>query len=91
TDLADVIAPGAKREVIGIRPGEKLHETLLTEEEVRHAREFDDYFVVEPEYPFWQEDNLHGGKPLPEGFRYASDTNSWWLSKEESAAMIEEL
>lgn len=91
TDLADVIAPRAKKEVIGIRPGEKVNEILLTEEEARHAREFDDYFVIEPEYPFWGKDDVQGGKLLPEGFRYTSDNNNWWLSKDELKRMGEEL
>ena len=91
TDLAEVIAPGAEREIIGIRPGEKLHECLITEEEARHAREFDTHFVIEPEYPFWSKDNLDGGRPLPEGFRYTSDTNTWWLKKEELRKMIEDM
>lgn len=91
TDLADVIAPRAKKEVIGIRPGEKVNEILLTEEEARHAREFDDYFVIEPEYPFWGKDDVQGGKLLPEGFRYTSDNNNWWLSKDELKRMVEEL
>lgn len=91
TELADIIAPGAKKEVVGIRPGEKVNEILLTEEEARHAREFDDYFVIEPEYPFWGKDNVKGGKLLPEGFRYTSDNNSWWLSEDELKSMIEAL
>lgn len=90
-DLADVIAPGAERKIIGIRPGEKIHECLITEEEARHTREFDTYFVIEPEFPFWSKDNLDGGKPLPEGFKYTSNTNTWWLTKEELKQMIEEL
>jgi len=90
-DLADVIAPGVEREIIGIRPGEKIHECLITEEEARHAREFDTYFVIEPEFPFWSKDSLDGGKPLPEGFKYTSDTNTWWLTKEELKQMIEGL
>jgi UDP-N-acetylglucosamine 4,6-dehydratase (inverting) len=89
TDLADAMAPGAKREVVGIRPGEKVNEILLTEEEARHAREFDDYFVIEPEYSFWGKDDVKGGKLLPEGFRYTSDNNRWWLSKDELKRMIE--
>ena len=90
TDLADALAPGARREVTGIRPGEKVDEILLTEEEARHAMEFDDYFVVEPEHSFWGRDNLKGGKALAEGFRYTSDNNTWWLTKEELHKMIEE-
>jgi len=91
TDLADIIAPEAEREVIGIRPGEKVNEILLTEEESRHALEFDNYFVIEPEHPFWEKDNLKGGKSLPYGFRYTSDNNGWWLTKEELKRMVEEL
>jgi UDP-N-acetylglucosamine 4,6-dehydratase len=83
TELADAIAPGAKRKVTGIRPGEKVDEILLTEEEARHAREFDGYFVIEPEHPFWSRDSLQGGKVLPEGFRYTSDNNDRWLSQDE--------
>jgi UDP-N-acetylglucosamine 4,6-dehydratase len=90
TELADAIAPAAKRKVTGIRPGEKVDEILLTEEEARHAREFDDYFVIEPEYPFWSRDSLQGGRPLPEGFRYTSDNNVQWLSKGELKGMVEE-
>ncbi len=90
TDLADVIAPKAKREIIGIRPGEKVNEILLTEEEARHAKDFDNYFVVEPEHPFWREDNFKGGNPLPEGFRHTSDHNGWWLTKQELKTMVAE-
>jgi len=83
TDLAKAIAPGAKWNVIGIRAGEKLHEILLTEDEARHTKEFDSYFAVEPEHPFWNKENFNGGKVLPEGFRYSSDNNDRWLTKEE--------
>jgi len=91
TDLANVIAPEAEREVIGIRPGEKINEVLLTEEEAMHAKEFDEYFVIEPEHPFMGKAGVEGGKPLPEGFRYTSDNNSQWLTKEQLKRMIEEV
>ena len=91
TDLADVVAPQAKRRITGIRAGEKINEILLTEEEAIHAGEFDGYFVIEPEFPFWKGDRLQGGKPLPHGFSYTSDNNNWWLTKDELARMIEEL
>lgn len=90
-DLIDVIAPEAKREVIGIRPGEKINEVLLVEEEARHSKEFDSYFVIEPEHPFWSKDNLKGGKFLPEGFRYASEDNNWWLTKDDLKKMLEDM
>jgi len=90
-DLAEVIAPEAEKKITGIRPGEKINEILLTEEESRHARDFGDYFVIEPEHPFWSYDNLKGGEPLPDGFNYTSDNNSQWLTKEELKRMMEEI
>lgn len=91
TDLADAIAPGVERKIIGIRPGEKVHEVLLTEDEARHAQEFEHYFVIEPEFPFWQKGMLAGGRVLPEGFKYASNTNDRWLNKDELNTMVKEL
>jgi len=91
SDIANTIAPQAEREVIGIRPGEKLHEILLTREEARHSREFDNYFVIEPEHPFWKGGNFKDGKPLPAGFRYTSDSNNQWVTGDELRAMLEEL
>lgn len=88
TDLAEAIAPEAKKEIIGIRPGEKVNEILVTEEEVGHSKEFDDYFVIEPELPFWRKDNLEGGRSLPEGFTYTSDNNNRWLTIDELKKMI---
>jgi UDP-N-acetylglucosamine 4,6-dehydratase len=85
-DLADALAPGAERRVIGVRPGEKLHETLLTEDEARHAVETDWGFVIVPEYASWSS-QAHDGAPVADGFRYASDTNDWWLTVDEVRTM----
>jgi len=90
-DLADVIAPKVRKRTIGARPGEKLHEVLLTGEESRHTREFDGCFIIEPEFSFWQREKVEGGKPLPEGFKYTSDSNDQQLSREELKRVIEEL
>ena len=90
-DLAEVIAPTAKKEVIGIRPGEKIHEILLTEDEAKHSREFNNYFTIEPEHPFWDKHDMSGGKPLQPEFRYTSNNNDKWLSKEELTEIIKEL
>ena len=89
-DLAEAIAPDAEKKIIGIRAGEKLHEVLLTEDEARHAKEFDSYFVIEPEYPFWNKKNFRDGKPLPDGFRYTSDSNTTWLTKDKLKKYIGE-
>lgn len=88
SDLARAIAPDAMIDVIGIRPGEKIHEILLTEDEARHTKEYDTHFVIEPEMKFWGMNNENGGRELPEGFRYASDTNPVWLSIEDLKKMI---
>ena len=90
-DLAESIAPNAEKKVIGIRPGEKIHEILLTEDEAKHSREFDNYFAIEPEHPFWNINNLKGGKSLPEGFRYTSDSNKSWYTKKDLEKIIKEL
>jgi len=90
-DLADVVAPQARRRIIGIRPGEKTNESLITKEEAMRAREFNDYFVIEPEFSFWKPDSLQGGKPLPDAFSYTSDNNDRWLTKDELTGMIKEL
>jgi len=90
-DLAEVIAPRAKRKIIGVRPGEKLHEVLLTEEEALHTKEFDKFFIIEPEYPFWHKDNFQDGKPLPPGFKYASNTNTDWITKERMTQLLKNI
>jgi len=68
-DMVDSIAPECEREIIGIRPGEKLHECLITQEEARHTREFETYYIVEPELSFW---NKSEGKEVPDDFCYTS-------------------
>jgi len=86
-DVAEAIAPEAKRKIVGMRPGEKLHETLLTSDEARHTREFDKYFIIDSEFPLWCKNDSKAGKSLPEGFRYASDENSQWLTKDDFRKM----
>jgi len=82
-DLVQAIAPDCKVDYIGIRPGEKLHEVLLSEDESRHALELDDMYVIRPLYNWWETKSWSEGKPVPEGFRYTSDTNTHWLSVDE--------
>ncbi len=91
SDLADAIAPGVKQKVMGIRPGEKIHEILLTEDESRHSKEFDHGFMIEPEYPFWTERAFKEGKNLPDRFRYSSDSNTHWLTKKELMNIVKEV
>jgi len=89
-DVAKVIAPECRYEFIGIRPGEKLHEVLIPEDDARHTLEFDDFFAVQSEFPFLAYGGLEGGRSLPDGFRYASDTNDKWLTEEELRRIIGE-
>lgn len=88
-DLARAIAPEARLEIIGIRPGEKLHEVLISEDEARSTVELENMYVVQPVEAFWFGRKWEGrGKPLPDGFRYASNTNDAWLTVEELRQMI---
>jgi UDP-N-acetylglucosamine 4,6-dehydratase len=92
TDLADAIAPGVPRETIGIRPGEKLHELLITADESRHAIDAGSVYVVLPEQPWWDEKaSAAVGERLSDGFVYGSDTNTWWLTVPELRSMLGEL
>jgi len=89
-DLAEVIAPDCEREIIGIRPGEKLHESLVNEDEARTTIELDDMYVIKPLFTWWSEEHWNMGQPLPDGFRYTSDTNSCWLTAKDLRAMVDE-
>jgi UDP-N-acetylglucosamine 4,6-dehydratase/5-epimerase len=82
TDLAEALAPGAEQRIIGIRPGEKVHELLVTEDESRHTYELENRYVIVPEYPSWELKPVEGER-LPTGFRYTSDTNAQWLTVDE--------
>ena len=88
-DLADALAPGAPREHIGIRPGEKLHEILITSDEARHTLDAGRVFVVLPEQPWWDEKGSNiDGTPVPDGFVYASDNNDVWLTIDELRGLL---
>ncbi|HEX6269738.1 MAG TPA: UDP-N-acetylglucosamine 4,6-dehydratase (inverting) [Anaerolineales bacterium] len=78
-DLANAIVPGAKVDIIGIRPGEKLHEVLVSEDEARSTVERETMFIIKPPEPLWKRDLHYEGRPLPDGFRFSSDTNTQWL------------
>lgn len=90
TDLANAVAPGTKVDVIGIRPGEKLHEVLISEDEARTTIELDKMYVVQPAEALWFGRTWeHQGKSLTNGYRYASNTNTEWLSIEDLKKIIE--
>jgi len=89
-DLAEAVGPELPKEIIGIRPGEKLHEVLLTEDDASHAVDMGALFVVLPLHQSWAtEPRWADGDTLPDGFCYTSDTNSWWLSPTELRTMLD--
>jgi len=88
-DLARVVAPDSEIEVIGIRPGEKLHEMMISRDESRSTIELDDMYVVEPQGALWfRYDWAAEGKRVPDGFKYTSDKNSVWLTPEQIKVLI---
>lgn len=89
TDLAEALAPGCKLEITGIRPGEKLHEMMVPDDDARRTVEFDDFYVIQPDFKWWSADNHKGGKPVPDGFKYSSDNNTQWLSIDDLRKMAE--
>lgn len=92
TDLAEAVAPGIPHEEVGIRPGEKLHELLITNEDARTTLDLGDRYVIEPAFGFLGREprQANGAKPVAEDFIYASDTNTEWLSAEELRSLIAE-
>jgi len=91
TDLAAAMAPGLPQEVVGIRPGEKLHEVMITEDDSRATVELSDRYVIEPSFAWWSRDALGApdARPVAEGFRYSSDGNGDWLDAAGMARLLE--
>lgn len=87
-DLAKAVAPDCRITVTGIRPGEKLHELLISEDEARNTLEFDDMYLLQPIFPWWKGERWENGRALPDGFRYSSDGNADWLSTEDLQRMV---
>jgi UDP-N-acetylglucosamine 4,6-dehydratase (inverting) len=85
TDLAKVVAPEAKHEIVGIRPGEKLHEQMIGSEDAHFTYEYDDYFKILPAINSWDSDKkrIKNGKRVPENFVYSSENNPDWMSEDD--------
>jgi len=93
SDLARVIAPDCEQKIVGIRPGEKLHEVMIPVDDARQTMEFDNHFIITPAMPWWQE-GWHldkGGKSCPDDYYYGSDNNTAWLDDDRLASMIASL
>lgn len=92
-DLLEAIAPNCKYEIIGIRPGEKLHEQMITETDAINTIEFKNYFVIQPSMNLWDADKYmekFGGRCCANGYSYGSGTNTEWLTVDELRRLIRE-
>ncbi|WP_173012718.1 UDP-N-acetylglucosamine 4,6-dehydratase (inverting) [Niveispirillum sp. SYP-B3756] len=90
-DLARTMAPTLPHKVVGIRPGEKLHEIMITEDDARQTVELLDRYVIEPSFNWWDRApyTKQGAVPVPDGFSYRSDTNPEWLTPETLRPLLE--
>lgn len=91
-DLAKAIIPECETKIVGIRPGEKLHEVMVPKDEARRTLEFEKFYIIQPDFHFWGENNTwKGGKPVSDGFEYNSGDNRWRLSVEEMKEIVDNL
>jgi UDP-N-acetylglucosamine 4,6-dehydratase len=91
-DLAKAVCPGCETDIIGIRPGEKLHEIMVPRDDARNTVEYEDYYLIKPAFQFFtRRFRENGCKPVPEDFEYNSGTNSQWLTVDELKTLIKDL
>jgi UDP-N-acetylglucosamine 4,6-dehydratase len=91
-DLAKVIAPECKTDIIGIRPGEKLHEVMIPKDDARRTIEYVDHYVIQPDFNFWERRfNNNGVQAVPDEFEYNSGDNPWMLTADEMGEIIKGL
>ena len=92
TDLAKVIAPNSKQKIVGIRPGEKLHEQMISSEDALSTFEYSEHFKILPQIHDWHLDSkrIKDGEKVPDGFVYASDTNTDWMSDKTLQIWLED-
>lgn len=90
TDIAEMMAPGVPHEVVGIRPGEKLHEVMVPFDDARRTLKLNDRYVIEPDFAFWSRDGYctEEAQQVPEGFEYTSDKNDEWLDADGLREML---
>lgn len=91
TELGRVVAPEARQEIVGIRPGEKLHEQMISAEDACYTYEYTEHFKILPAIHSWDRDvnRIKDGKKVPEGFVYASDNNPEWMTEAQLQAWID--
>lgn len=91
TDLAEAIAPECRLDIVGIRPGEKLHEMMISVDDARYTLEYPDFYVIQPVQSWWNNQQFlsrNGGTPCAEGFEYVSDKNPHWLTVAQLREMV---
>lgn len=88
-DMAEALCPDCRQDITGIRPGEKMHEVMVPLDEARNTYEFDDYYIIQPAYRFFEKPKVScSGRKVPLDFEYSSDKNTHWLSKEELLKLV---
>ena len=91
-DLAKAMAPECETSIVGIRPGEKIHELMISRDDARLTLEFDDFYIIQPHFEYWvRRSNWHDGRKVPDEFEYNSQTNPWRLSVAEMKELIKDL
>lgn len=90
-DLAKAVAPDCETKVVGIRPGEKLHEMMISEDDGRNTKELEHCYVLQPTFPWWDDNSHEVGKPVAKDFVYSSDKNDQWLTVGELQDVLEDL
>ncbi len=92
-DLAKVLSPDARLEEVGVRPGEKLHEIMITKEDSRTSFEYDNHYIIYPHFDWWNTEKHFktGGKKINESFQYSSDLNTEWLSLEQMKDLLDKI
>lgn len=91
-DLAKAMAPDIKLKEVGIRPGEKLHEIMISRDDARNTLEFDEYYIIQPDMDWWKPSKKDmGGKAVAKNFEYHSGNNTEWLSVEQIKALLNEV
>tara|TARA_B100000029_G_scaffold486918_1_gene541747 strand:- start:4536 stop:5504 length:969 start_codon:yes stop_codon:yes gene_type:complete len=87
-DLVGAVAPGCQVAFTGLRPGEKVHEVLVSEDEAHHTVELEDLYVIKPTHPWWSSEHWSDVPLVKQGFRFTSDANENWLSAEELKSLL---
>lgn len=89
-DLVNTLAPDCRVEFIGVRPGEKLHESMISTDEAHQSVDLGDRYAILPAHPWWSQEHWNEGEKLSDGFFYSSDNNDQWLSHEQLREMVDE-